>query len=131
MKKKGTYSTSSESISNPFAALLGDRTLEVKETPNSVSNEAKPPEVAEEKDGIRGARFWIRMERKGRGGKTITLLGGAQVDSDSLGTLARRLGKKLGCGAFVEDGCIVFQGDQRPRLPGLLEALGAAKVKVG
>lgn len=131
MKKKGTYSTSSESLSNPFAALLKGQTLELKEGTAPPNPEEKSQEAPGEKDWIRGARLWVRMERKGRGGKTITLLGGSQADTDSLGQVARKLGKKLGCGAFVEDGCIVFQGDQRSRLPGVLDALGAAKVSVG
>lgn len=37
----------------------------------------------------------------------------------------------LGCGGVVEEGVLVLQGDQRSRLPALLEARGVRRVVLG
>lgn len=57
----------------------------------------------------------MRLERKGRGGKTVTIIEGFSKD-DALEPLARDLRKALGCGSFVKDGSIIIQGDNRDRI---------------
>jgi translation initiation factor 1 len=53
----------------------------------------------------------LRRERKGRGGKTVTLVTGLTLSAPRLELLARALRKSLGCGSTVEQGAIVLQGD--------------------
>lgn len=58
-----------------------------------------------------------RVERKGRGGKTVTLVEGLdELADDERDALARDLRKALGTGAKVEDGAIVVQGDVGERI---------------
>jgi len=70
----------------------------------------------------------ISLERKGRGGKTVTRLTGLPSEERS-GGLVKRLKQSLGCGAAVEEEDVIFQGDQRTRLSELLKDLGARNVK--
>ena len=49
----------------------------------------------------------------------------------ALDALAHDLKKALGCGATVEDGVLVVQGDQTARVRAFLEARGARKVIIG
>jgi translation initiation factor 1 len=73
----------------------------------------------------------VRRERKGRGGKTATVVEGIRVSPSALERMARALRRALGCGASVEDGCLVVQGDQVDRVERWLAQHGAPKVVVG
>lgn len=71
----------------------------------------------------RRRRLSAQVERKGRGGKTVTLLRGFQP-GDDLDPLCGELKRHLGCGATVEPGVVVLQGDQRDRLRAWLAGRG-------
>ncbi|UQY32600.1 translation initiation factor Sui1 [Pseudomonas fulva] len=60
-----------------------------------------------EGDGI--AR--VRRETKGRGGKTVTTIGGVPLGEEPLKELASALKKRCGCGGSLKDGVIEIQGD--------------------
>jgi len=75
----------------------------------------------------------LRVQRKGRGGKTVTVLstpGGGLVPA-SLEPLAKDIRKALGCGARVEDGTVVIQGDNSERAEKWLLQRGARQVVRG
>lgn len=67
----------------------------------------------------------VAREKKGRGGKTVTLVSGLGPLADST---AGTLKKFLGCGATLEDDVIVLQGDQVQRTAAWLESQGAKRV---
>ncbi len=73
----------------------------------------------------------LRREKKGRGGKTVTVVSGFNMQSARLEELARTMRKALGCGSTVEEGTIVLQGDITDRTRIWLEKQGAKKVVVG
>ncbi len=60
--------------------------------------------------------IYLRIEKKGRGGKTVTILEGFTHDQDYLQTLASRLKKCCGTGGTLKDRVVEIQGDFRPRL---------------
>ena len=55
----------------------------------------------------------VRIEKKGRGGKTATLVSGFVGTSADLADLGRTLKSKCGVGGSVKDGEILVQGDFR------------------
>jgi translation initiation factor 1 len=115
---KGDWIESKAALNNPFAALG---------TPSPVSDDApveppKPVEVATPKRAV------VRLERKGRGGKNVTLVSHLALPAEALESWCRELRKSLGCGGQVEDDTLVFHGDQRDRLASALEARGVGKV---
>ena len=57
----------------------------------------------------------FRKERKGRGGKTVTVIEGFGVPLDRLAALVKKMKKALGVGAAVEGDNIVLQGDVAER----------------
>ncbi|MFP2957961.1 translation initiation factor [Myxococcus sp. 1LA] len=77
------------------------------------------------------ARAVVRMERKGRGGKEVTVVEHLELPAAQREVWLKALKNSLGCGGVVEDDTLVLQGDQRERLPALLEARGVRKVTVG
>lgn len=107
---------------NPFAAWrekLGD--LPAVPAPSA------PSRVAQ-----RGpARAVVRLERKGRGGREVTVVEQLGLGAEGLAAWLKDLKGALGCGGAVDGGSLVLQGDQRKRLPQLLSARGVRKVTCG
>ena len=62
----------------------------------------------------------LRVEKKGRSGKIVTVLHGLPENSDFLEGLAKDLKKSLGTGGSVVDATIELQGEWRERLRVLL-----------
>lgn len=70
----------------------------------------------------------LRRERKGRGGKTVTLVEGIVGTPAQLEALAKEMRKGLGCGSTLEENTIVLQGDMTERAHQWLEKRGAKRL---
>ncbi|MDE0633218.1 MAG: translation initiation factor [Caldilineaceae bacterium] len=66
----------------------------------------------------------VRLERKGRKGKTVSIITGVKSPEVGKRGLLKHLKGKLGCGGAVKGAEIEIQGDQRERLVALLNELG-------
>ncbi len=69
-------------------------------------------------------RLRIRYERKGRGGKEVTLVVGYMGSSDELKDLCKTLQKAIGTGGSAKDGEIVLQGKHVEKVKAKLISLG-------
>jgi translation initiation factor 1 len=76
------------------------------------------------------ARAVVRMERAGRGGRTVTVVEKLDLRPPELETWLGDLKRALGCGGAVEGGAIVLQGDTRERVGAWLERRGVRRVTV-
>ena len=92
---------------------------------------APPASVVEPLDFGGASKIVLRREKKGRGGKTATVVDGVKLPPSGLERIARDLKRALGCGATIENGAIVVQGDMSARIAPWLAARGAKKVVVG
>jgi translation initiation factor 1 len=88
-------------------------------------------ETAAAPPGLKVARAVVRMERKGRGGKEVTVVEKLGLADKDLEIWCRDLKHALGCGGSVDGEAIVLQGDLRTRVPAVLTAKGVGKVTVG
>ena len=66
----------------------------------------------------------VQVSRKGRGGKTVTIVNGFQHSSDALTALAKQLKAQCGTGGTAKDDAIEIQGDHAQKLVELLIAKG-------
>lgn len=74
----------------------------------------------------------IARDRKGRGGKTMTIITGLPHEDALLTRLAQTFKRLCGSGGTVtEDGVIEIQGDHRDRLEAKLAELGYTVKRVG
>ncbi|MDE7025765.1 MAG: translation initiation factor [Paramuribaculum sp.] len=69
-------------------------------------------------------RLDIFIERKGRGGKTATLVTGWVCSQDELLEIASKLKSSLGTGGSARGGDILIQGDRRAEVLDRLTAMG-------
>jgi translation initiation factor 1 len=111
---------------NPFAALEALRSSlpagKPGPDPSAPGGKPKPKPPA---------RAVVRMERKGRGGKEVTVVDKLGLGATALEAWCRELKQALGCGGAVDGELIVLQGDLRARVPAVLTAKGVEKVTVG
>jgi translation initiation factor 1 len=82
-------------------------------------------------DLARAGKLVVRRERKGHGGKTVTVIDGLSATPGALDELARAMRKALGCGSWIEDGRIVLQGDRPDAAVTWLMRRGARQVTRG
>jgi translation initiation factor 1 (eIF-1/SUI1) len=125
-KKIPTSQTPTSLAHNPFGGLQGLRaglpggptapTTTPATTPQRASSEFLEKVV-------------VRHERKGHGGKTITVVTGVAPNAREL--ICTALKKNLGCGARVDGDDIVLQGELVDRAFVWLEARGARKLVRG
>ena len=66
----------------------------------------------------------VRIEKNGRGGKTVTVVKGFVGAEDDLKSLAKNLKTKCGVGGSIKDGDVIIQGDLKEKVVSLLLAMG-------
>lgn len=71
----------------------------------------------------------VSIEKKGRGGKTVTVISGFVGTEEDLKELGRKLKTKCGVGGAAKDGEILIQGEFKQRLIDLLKAEGYTQTK--
>jgi len=108
---------------DPFAALEKLR--------DQLPKGSAPPTPAPSAAPKGPARAVVRLERKGRRGKEVTIVEKLGLKPADLEQWCRDLKQALGCGGAIEDDTIVLQGDLRPRIKAVLESKGVLKVTMG
>ncbi len=116
---------------NPFASLAALReALPPGEAPrvDAPATDAPIDAVA----ALLARRLVVRRERKGRGGKTVTLVQFPDgADEAPLEGLAKELRKALGTAAQREDRAVAVQGDIDDRVADWLARRGATRITRG
>jgi len=128
-KKRKDLSTSADHAG--FGSALADALRDKGFQPSPVSEErvgerelsAIPSAGAADNLWSRCPRVRLRREKKGRKGKTVTVMEGlVALSRDERKQLARQVAKALGVGTSVEDEAVLVQGDLRERLAAWIEA---------
>lgn len=74
-------------------------------------------------------RLRVRMEKNGRGGKTVTIVAGFVGSEADLKELGKWIKGRLGVGGSVKEGEIIVQGDFKTRVIELLKSDGYTQTK--
>lgn len=72
----------------------------------------------------------ITLDKKHRSGKEVTLVEGFDMNVAELEAMAKKLKSQCGIGGSIVDGLILLQGDQRKKLPPVLQKMGFKKIRV-
>lgn len=94
---------------------------------NSAATERAVPDLPPNQQNLR-----VQVSRKGRGGKTVTVISGFQSKPETLAALGKKLKAQCGTGGAVKEDTIEIQGDHAQKLLELLIGLGyKAKISGG
>jgi len=84
-------------------------------------------EAEQRKNTVLEAHF----SKKGRGGKTVTVIKGFSGSDEELKTLAKKIKTRLGVGGNVKNGEMIIQGNNRDKVIDILRGEGYRVKKVG
>lgn len=82
---------------------------------NEAALERAAPDLPPQQQAVR-----VEASRKGRGGKTVTVISGFVMAPEKLTALAKQLKAQCGTGGTAKDGIIEIQGDHKQKLVTLL-----------
>ncbi len=73
----------------------------------------------------------VRLDRKGRSGKSVTLIDGLQLTEKDGEAMLRKLKTWLGTGGTLKDDVLEIQGDHRDAVISLLQDMGYKSKRAG
>ena len=118
----------------PFNAALAGLAARIGDLPPSSAQartaRGEPTPPAKPPGRPPPGRAVVRMERAGRGGKTVTVVEKLDLPPRALEAWLGELKRALGCGGVVERGALVLQGDTRERVGAWLEKRGVKRVTI-
>jgi translation initiation factor 1 len=93
----------------------------------SPATERPIPELPPQQQNLK-----VQASRKGRKGKTVTVISGFQAKPETLADLEKQLKSQCGTGGTVKDNEIEIQGDHKQKIVDILTKLGyKAKISGG
>ncbi len=105
--------------------MSNEKSKLVYSTEQPVSRKKTPAEKALHA-GVRPMeqRVIIRLDRKGRGGKSVTIIEGLRMPQKKMEELLRQVKTRLGAGGTIKDTCFEIQGDHCDTLMAVFEKMG-------
>jgi translation initiation factor 1 len=75
--------------------------------------------------------IYIRLDRKGRGGKSVTLIEGLPLSEKDSESLLKKLKTRLGTGGAMKDDTLEIQGDHCNMVIAVLQEMGYKPKRAG
>ncbi|NEP84858.1 MAG: translation initiation factor [Okeania sp. SIO3C4] len=119
----------SKNNSSNMKSAKGDRVVysEFGNNATSPATERAVPNLPPNQQNLK-----VQASRKGRKGKTVTIISGFQSNQEILTTLLKQLKNQCGAGGTVKDNEIEIQGEHKQKLLEILTKLGyKAKISGG
>lgn len=99
-----------------------------KELPRKENPVGKPPKGGDTRS-LKAVR--VRLDRKGRGGKSVTLIEGFQLTEKDREALLKQFKTQLGTGGALKEDLLEIQGDHRDTIISLLQDMGYKPKRAG
>ncbi len=92
----------------------------------------KPKKATAPKLSADNKTVYVERDRKGRGGKTVTVVSNLQLAPDKAEALLKTLKAQVGAGGAIKEGNLEIQGDHREKVMAYLQKEGySVKAKGG
>ncbi len=78
---------------------------------------------------ISNSTIRVHLEKKGRGGKAVSIIRGLKMTNTNMKQLEKSLKSHCGVGGSQKNNEIIIQGDQRDKIIAYLTKLGARDIK--
>lgn len=90
------------------------------------AGESEIPETTQPEESKTKQKSPLRIiiDKKGRNGKTATIIEGFEIDQKEVEDIAKKLKQRLGVGGSVRDGEILIQGERKDAINNILKELG-------
>lgn len=99
----------------------------------SMGNPENAPEIeeetTEEQINVSQQKVRIHLEKKGRGGKAVSIIRGLEGSDEHLKEMAKAIKQLCGVGGSYKDGEIIIQGERRDKIIDYLIKQGYKDVK--
>jgi len=113
--------------SSQSAGKGGDRAVYAEfATERTAATERAVPDLPPNKQTVK-----VEVSRKGRGGKTVTVVSGFQHRPETLKALAKKLKAQCGTGGTAKENIIEIQGDQADTVLTALQKAGYTAKRSG
>jgi translation initiation factor 1 len=130
MSSSKSSSKSGSKSSKPDPAKPSDKRIVYSEFGNSSNADTFERPIQELPPNQQNLR--VQATRRGRGGKTVTVITGFQAKPETITALMKQLKGQCGAGGTIKDNEIEIQGDHAQKLVQILIKLGyKAKVSGG
>lgn len=96
--------------------------------PRKKNNDGEAPQVTIQPPR---QKVYVRLDRKGRGGKSVTLIEGLLIPVRDGEALLKQLKTRLGTGGTIRSGVFEIQGDRRDAIIELLQGMGHKPKRAG
>lgn len=97
----------------------------VYSTEQSIPRKEKPAAAPLRKAGVSaGQKVIVKLDRKGRGGKSVTLIEGLHLAPKEKEALLKQLKSRLGSGGALKEGVLEIQGDHCSFVMEHLQSIG-------
>ncbi len=104
----------------------------VYSTDKILPGKAKPGDNAPQETGpLSQQKVYVRLDRKGRGGKSVTLIDGVQMPGKDVEALLKQFKARLGTGGAFKNGVIEIQGDHCDVIIAMLQGMGYKPKRTG
>lgn len=108
-----------------------DKSKLVYSTDKAIPWKKKPVEKALASVRPAQQKLIVRLDQKGRGGKSVTVIEGLQMPQKEREALLKQLKTTLGTGGTVKDTGFEIHGDHRNALIAVLEKMGYTSKRSG
>ncbi|MBI5633380.1 MAG: translation initiation factor [Nitrospirae bacterium] len=93
-----------------------EKTVQRKETP---AEKGLPADLRNSQQKV-----LVRLDRKGRGGKSVTVIEGLQLPQKEKEVLLKRLKTDIGTGGTIKESALELQGDHCGTIISVMEKMG-------
>lgn len=105
--------------------MSGEKTKLVYSTEQAVPRKDAPAKPSPAINApVSKQQVYVRLDRKGRGGKSVSVISGLCLSHKDMEALLKKLKARLGTGGTIKDDDLEIQGDHRDVICAMLQDLG-------